>query len=91
VEALAEARAYNLYADLLGSWYNPTGATGTICPIGEWSDNGDGTITLDVPLPAGSWFLVTASTECMDGPAGESSDGTDRKSVGSWELCRPVP
>jgi hypothetical protein len=89
VEGLPGAAAYNAYADLLGSWYAPARATGTDCPIEAWTDNGDGTITLDVPLPAGSWFVVTASTECAEGPAGESSGGTERMAVGTWEDCLP--
>lgn len=91
VEADAEAAAYNVYADRVGSWYSPTAAGGSVCSIRSWTDNGDGTVTLDQSVPAGSWVVVTASTPCAEGPAGPDSDGTERTTLAVWELCGPAP
>ena len=40
---------------------------------------------------ASTAFLVTASTDCFEGPAGTDSDGVPRMTVGSWELCGASP
>ena len=45
VEGDPEVTAYNVYADAIGSWYGPTAASGSVCGIAEWTDNGDGTVT----------------------------------------------
>lgn len=91
VEALPEAAAYNLYADALGSWYEPSPGSGSMCTLTGWIDNGDGTNTLEVAVPAGHWIVVTASSACAEGPAGEDSSGTERTGVGFWQLCGPAP
>ena len=73
-------------ADALGSWYFPRGATGSQCSVRDWTDNGDGTLTLDYDVPPDSWILVTASTACAEGPAGRNSAGDERTTLGTWEL-----
>ncbi|MFC2172919.1 hypothetical protein ACFLU6_09865 [Acidobacteriota bacterium] len=91
VAKVPNAVAYNVYADVIGSWYFPTQAKGSVCTITTWIDNGDGTINLDYPIPDDSWFVVTASTPCAEGPAGDNSAGTERTTMGVWELCGPAP
>jgi len=91
MEVVPEAVAYNVHADLLGSWYFPRAATGSVCGIDTWTDNGDGTLTVDYDIPAGTWIVVTASTSCAEGPAGTDSEGTERMGQGVWELCGPAP
>jgi len=91
VEADPEVTAYNVYADAIGSWYGPTAASGSVCGITEWTDNGDGTITLDYALPVNSWIVVTGSTLCAEGPAGRGSAGEERTTQGVWEFCGPSP
>jgi hypothetical protein len=90
VQAVAGAVAYNVYADGIGSWYSPSAAEGSVCSIRSWTDNGDGTVTLDYAVPPDSWIVVTASTPCAEGPAGAGSAGTERTTVGTWELCGPA-
>jgi hypothetical protein len=85
------ALAYNVYADAIGSWYAPGSATGSACGLTGWTDNGDGTVTLDHALPGNSWIVVTASTACAEGPAGCGTAGTERTTLGTWELCGPAP
>ena len=85
------ATAYNVYADALGSWYSPTQATGTVCGIRSWTDNGDGTITLDYVIPKNSWIVVTASNEHGEGPAGQNSAAIERTELGTWERCGAAP
>jgi hypothetical protein len=87
IEKEPAATAYNVYADSLGSWYSPTPGEGTVCGITTWTDNQDGTVTLDYELPAGSWVLVTASDPCREGPAGADSGGAERFGIGSWHDC----
>ena len=87
VEREPAATAYNVYADTLGSWYSPTPGEGTVCGITSWTDNLDGTVTLDYEAPAGSWVLVTASDDCREGPAGADSSGAERFGIGSWHDC----
>jgi hypothetical protein len=87
VEAEPGALAYNVYADALGSWYSPTIAEGSACSLTSWTDNGDGTITLQHELPENRWFLVTASDECGEGSAGSASDGSSRSASGAWPTC----
>jgi len=91
VQADPEVVAYNVYADAVGSWYMPDSATGSVCGITAWTDNGDGTVTLDYALPADSWIVVTASTACAEGPAGCGTAGVERTTIGSWERCGPAP
>jgi hypothetical protein len=91
VEREAGATAYNVYTDSLGSWYAPSVAKGTVCSIGAWTDNGDGTVTLDYNAPGNSWLLVTASKGCGEGPAGTDSAGTERSGVGRWQFCGAAP
>jgi len=83
--------AYHVYADALGSWYSPSPAEGSVCGITDWTDNGDGTVTLDVDLPVNSWVVVTGSDACRESSAGTGSDGTPRTASGSWPSCGPVP
>jgi len=91
IEADADAVAYNIYADRLGSWYAPGAATGSVCGITQWTDNGDGTVTMDYALPVDSWVVVTGSTSCAEGPAGTGSVGVERTLLGTWERCGPAP
>ena len=86
-----DATAYNVYTDTLGSWYAPTQANGSECGIRTWTDNGDGTITLDYVAPVNSWTVVTASHACAEGLAGSDSGGSVRTGVGSWDLCGMAP
>jgi hypothetical protein len=85
------AVAYNVYADTIGSWYTPTGAEGSVCSMSTWTDNGDGTVSLEYPVRSNSWVLVTASTQCAEGPAGTGSAGVERTTLGSWSLCGAAP
>jgi len=85
------ATAYNVYADLLGSWNRPSPATGSVCTITDWTPGGFDTIRLDYDLPVNSWVLVTASYPCGEGPAGGDSAGVERTSVGDWTLCGEAP
>jgi hypothetical protein len=87
VEKDPHATAYNVYADALGSWYAPTAAKGTACGISTWSDNRDGTVTLDYQVPPNSWVVVTTSNACHEGSAGSRSDGTSRTEIGTWPSC----
>jgi hypothetical protein len=90
VEEIPEATSYSAYVDVIGSWYAPTTATGSACHV-AWASNGDGTVTLDHPLPVNSWVLVTASTRCAEGSPGRDSLGRPRESRGSWARCGPTP
>ena len=83
--------AYNVYADALGSWYSPSPAEGSVCGITDWTDNGDGTVTLDFDVPPNSWVVVTGSDACRESSAGTASDGTPRSATGSWPACGAVP
>jgi hypothetical protein len=83
--------AYNVYADALGSWYSPSLAEGSACGITDWTDNGDGTVTLAYEMPENRWIVVTGSDACREGPAGASSDGTPRTASGTWPACGPIP
>jgi len=87
VEGVPDATAYNLYVDLLGSWYFPTFPLGTACTVTDWTDNGDGTILLDHAIPMNSWIVASASNACGESGAGRDSAGQERREVGSWELC----
>ena len=91
IDEVPAATSYNVYTNQLGTWYEPAEETGSVCSISTWTDNGDGTITLDYVIPEGSWSLVTASTDCFEGSAGTDSNGVPRTSVGSWELCGASP
>jgi len=91
VERLADATAYHVYADALGSWYAPSAATGTQCLLTSWRDPGDGTVGLDVSLPPGSWTVVTAANACGEGADGARSDGRERTTLGTWERCGAGP
>lgn len=83
--------AYNVYADALGSWYSPSAAEGSVCGIADWTDNGDGTVTLGYDVPANSWIVVTGSDACRETTAGTASNGTPRTASGSWPECGPTP
>jgi hypothetical protein len=91
VEKVPYATAYNVHADALGSWYSPTGDEGSVCGITTWTDNGDGTVTLDYVVPEDSWIVVTASDPCREGPAGSGTDGVERSETGSWTGCGAAP
>lgn len=91
VESDPLATAYNVYADSLGSWYSPTVEEGSVCGITEWSDNGDGTVTLPYQVPPNSWILVTASDQCQEGSAGEASNHSPRTASGTWPTCGATP
>ncbi|MEM7245551.1 MAG: hypothetical protein AAF533_09420 [Acidobacteriota bacterium] len=91
VEQVAEATAYHVYADRLGSWYFPTAASGGRCSITTWTELGDGTLRFDDVTPVGSWLVVTAATSCAEGSPGQDSAGTPRESVGAWERCGAGP
>jgi hypothetical protein len=85
------AKAYNVYADRLGSWYAPSAASGSHCAITDWAVHPSGGISLDYAVPAGSWIVVTGSNEHGEGPAGYLEPLLDRTDHGSWELCGPYP
>jgi hypothetical protein len=87
VEGVPDATAYNLYIDLLGSWYFPRVPLGTYCRMTSWTDNGDGTILLDHSIPVSSWIVASASNSCGESSAGRDSAGLERMQVGSWEPC----
>jgi hypothetical protein len=91
VEKDPDATAYNVYADALGSWYSPTEAEGSVCGITTWTDNLDGTVTLDYEVPMNSWIVVTASNACLEGPTGPGSNGIERSETGTWNLCGAAP
>jgi len=91
LENLPDASAYNVYADWLGSWYFPAPFKGSLCHFRRWTDNGDGTLRLDYDVPVNTWIVVTASTPCNEGPAGPDSGGTERTTLGSWQLCGEAP
>lgn len=77
----------NVYVDAIGSWYAPADPTGRTCHVGTWTNNGDGTITLQHELPNDSWVLVSGAGLCTEGPVGRDSRLAARESVGVWELC----
>jgi hypothetical protein len=85
--------AYNLYvgqlSDLASGLYDTT-VGGTTCWIMGWTDNGDGTATLDVTIPDDSWFVLGESTVMGESSVGRDSDGTERTSMGAWALCGPL-
>lgn len=83
--------AYNVHADALGSWYSPSAAEGSVCSITDWTDNGDGTVTLSYEVPDNSWIVVTGSDACRESSAGTASDGTLRTASGTWPTCGPAP
>jgi hypothetical protein len=86
------ATAYNVYVDELGSWYSPTEAEGSLCSITTWTDNGDGTVTLEIPVPPDDlWLAVTASNSCAESPSGPDSRGLERTTIGAWALCGAAP
>jgi len=87
VEGVPDATAYNLYVDLLGSWYFPTLPLGTACTVTDWTDNGDGTILLDHAIPMNSWIMASASNACGESGTGRDSAGQERRQVGVWEPC----
>jgi hypothetical protein len=87
LEWVPDATAYNLYVDLLSSWYFPTIPLGTSCRMTNWADNGDGTILLDHSIPVNSWIVASASNSCGESGAGRDSTGQERTQVGSWEPC----
>ena len=87
VETMPGATAYNVYIDQLGSYYAPSVPDGTTCTVTTWTDNGDGTLTLDVAVPDDSWVVVSASNAGGESAVGSDSSGTDRRSVGVWESC----
>jgi hypothetical protein len=91
VEKDPGATAYNVYADALGSWYAPTAAEGTACGLASWTDNQDGTVTLDYQVPPTSWIVVPSSNACYEGSAGSRSDGTSRTASGTWPPCGGAP
>jgi len=91
VEREPLATAFNIYTDVLGSWYAPSAATGSLCTVTNWTDNGDGTVTLTFDPPLDSWVLVTASNPWGEGPAGPDAAGTERTTLGVWDLCGPAP
>ncbi|UCF80198.1 MAG: hypothetical protein JSV08_06675 [Acidobacteriota bacterium] len=78
---------YNLHvgqlSDLVSGLYDTT-VGGTTCFISVWTDNGDGTVTLDVTIPDNSWFVLSGSTILGVSSAGLDSDGTERSSMGFW-------
>lgn len=90
VEADVAATAYNVHSDAIGSW-SPSPATGTTCHVAVWTDNGDGTITLAVPIATDHWIVVTSSNGCGEGPTGRSSLGVDRLGYAGWIPCGPAP
>ena len=90
LELVPAATAYHAYVDRIGSWA-PSAGTGTQCLLTSWRDHGDGTIGLDVSLPVQSWIVVTAANACGEGPGGARSDGRERTTLGTWELCGPGP
>ncbi|UCF81447.1 MAG: hypothetical protein JSV08_03295, partial [Acidobacteriota bacterium] len=89
----ANCGVYNLHvgqlSDLASGLYDTT-VVGTVCGITVWTDNGDGTATLDVTIPDDSWFVLSESTIMGQSSVGRDSDGTERTSMGSWALCGPV-
>ncbi|MEM7247836.1 MAG: hypothetical protein AAF533_21035 [Acidobacteriota bacterium] len=86
-----EATAYNVQADLIGSWYAPATLRGSSCTITAWDDLAGGVIGLAYDPPPNTWFVVTASNSCGEGPAGTDSTGTERQGVGTWEDCGAGP
>jgi hypothetical protein len=84
---------YNLHvgrlSDLAAGFYDTT-VEGTTCYISAWTDNGDGTVTLDVTIPDNSWFVFSGNTMLGQSSVGLDSDGTERTSMGVWSLCGPV-
>ncbi len=87
VERDSAAVVYNVHADALGSWYSPSAGEGSVCGITQWTDNGDGTVTLDYDIPPNSWVVVTASDACREASAGTASDGTSRDATAQWTTC----
>jgi hypothetical protein len=89
----ANCGVYNLHvgqlSDLTSGFYDTT-VGDTVCGITVWTDNGDGTATLDVSIPDNSWFVLSESTIMGQSSVGRDSDGTERTSMGSWALCGPV-
>jgi hypothetical protein len=91
VEKDPDATAYNVYADAIGSWNSPSASGGSVCGVTSWTDNHDGTVTLDYEVPSDSWIVVTASNPCNEGPAGSGTDGVERSETGSWASCGTAP
>jgi hypothetical protein len=69
------------------------GSPGRECAFSDFVDQGDGTLTVVRPLPAGTWIVVTASNPLGEGPAGERSAGAvlERSLVPGWTECGSAP
>jgi hypothetical protein len=87
-ERRAEATAYNILGNDIGTWI---AAGGFACRATPWVDEGDGSITLGLPIPANSWFVVTASNPDGEGAAGRDSQLVERSTRPGWIGCGPAP
>jgi hypothetical protein len=80
--------AYNVYIDAVGDWFSSPAQT---CFITTWTDNGDGTVTLDATIPDNSWILVTGSNPDGEGVLGPNTVAAERSQTGTWSLCGAGP
>ena len=88
VESDPQVTAYNVYHDIIGDWFSDPVQ---ICSITTWTDNGDGTVTLDVTVPDDSWILVTGSNADGEGVLGPNTFAAERSQTGTWILCGAHP
>src|SRR5204862_7034838 len=90
VELDAAATSLNVLSDMIGT-YSPSAATGTTCHVTAWTDNGDGTATLAIPIATNHWVVVTSSNTCGEGAAGSNSRGVARETYAGWIPCGAGP
>ena len=89
-EDRADASAYNLYADAIGSWYVPSPPSGTACFVAT-TPGPAGRLETSPTLAPNTWLVVTASTRCAEGPAGADYFGVPRTPRATWLECGPAP
>jgi len=88
VEHELAAAAYNLYTGhFYGGMFTPAHLEARTCAVTDWTDNGDGTVTIDHEMPGHAWVLVSASNPCGEGTAGAGSAGLARTGQDGWETC----
>lgn len=83
----AHASAYNVVGGALGSW---PASRPMACAITARTDAGNGDLEIEADVPGGSWFVVTASNDQGEGPAGSDSFGGGRSLDPAWTGCGPV-
>src|SRR6185436_20331142 len=73
-ESLPGVPYYNLHVGSVGSWISQAGAPARECFYSDFTNHGDGTLSVLRALPVNVWLVVTASNDLGEGPAGMRSD-----------------